>query len=75
MDVIRVVVIVVFIAIVASLGHALYLLAGSRHGPDEGRSARMARALTWRIGLSIVLFLFLLVAWRMGLIAPHGVGR
>jgi hypothetical protein len=32
----------------------------------------MLRALTWRIGLSVALFLLLLLAWRMGYIRPHG---
>jgi hypothetical protein len=40
-----------FLGIVASLGHALFVMAS---GPDP--SGRMVRALTVRIGLSIVLF-------------------
>ena len=32
----------------------------------------MARALTIRVGLSILLFVLLLVAWRLGWIQPHG---
>jgi hypothetical protein len=56
------------VAIVASLGSALwYLVRGA------GDSRRMVRALTWRIGLSIALFLLLMLAWYTGLIAPHGV--
>ena len=39
------------LGIVASLGHALFAMAS---GPDA--SGRMVRALTMRIGLSIVLF-------------------
>jgi hypothetical protein len=35
----------------------------------------MARALTLRVGLSVALFLLLMLAWRAGLIEPHGVGR
>jgi hypothetical protein len=30
------------------------------------------RALTWRIGLSVALFLLLLLGWYLGLIQPHG---
>jgi hypothetical protein len=57
-----------FAVIVASLGSALwYLVRGA------GDSRRMVRALTWRIGLSIALFLLLMLAWYTGLIAPHGV--
>ena len=57
-----------FIAIVASLGSALrHLTRGA------GDSRRMVRALTWRIGLSIALFVLLMLAWYTGLIQPHGV--
>jgi Protein of unknown function (DUF2909) len=58
----------VLIAIVVSLGSALkHLVRGS------GDSRRMVRALTWRIGLSIALFVLLMLAWYTGLIEPHGV--
>ena len=40
-----------FLGIVASLGHALFAMAS---GPDS--SGRMVRALTVRIALSLVLF-------------------
>jgi len=33
----------------------------------------MVRALTWRIGLSVALFVLLMLAWYFGLIAPHGI--
>jgi hypothetical protein len=32
----------------------------------------MARALTIRVGLSILLFALLLLAWSLGWIQPHG---
>jgi hypothetical protein len=57
-----------FIAIVASLGSALKHLV---HGAGDSR--RMVRALSWRIGLSIALFLLLMLAWYTGLIEPHGI--
>jgi hypothetical protein len=55
------------IAIVLSLGSALMHLVR-----DQGESKKMARALTIRVGLSILLFVLLLVAWRLGWIQPHG---
>ena len=55
------------LAIVLSLGSALVHLVR-----DKGESDKMARALTIRIGLSILLFVLLLVAWRLGWIQPHG---
>ncbi|WP_237715967.1 DUF2909 domain-containing protein [Rubrivivax gelatinosus] len=37
------------------------------------RDRRMARALAWRIGLSIALFLGVLLAWQLGWIVPNAV--
>jgi hypothetical protein len=33
----------------------------------------MVRALSFRIGLSILLFIVLWAAWKMGWVEPHGV--
>ena len=56
------------LAIVLSLGSALVQLVR-----NKGESSlKMARALTIRIGLSILLFVLLLVAWQLGWIQPHG---
>jgi len=56
------------IAIVASLASALrHLVRGA------GDSRRMVRALSWRIGLSIALFVLLMLAWYTGLIEPYGI--
>jgi Protein of unknown function (DUF2909) len=67
MDLARLVIIAVLVVIVASLGSALVQLARGK-----GDSQKMLRALTWRISLSVGLFLMLLAAWQMGLIRPHG---
>ncbi|MBV8783515.1 MAG: DUF2909 domain-containing protein [Gammaproteobacteria bacterium] len=53
--------------ILASLGTGLFHL--SRGGAEDSR--RLARALTVRIALSLCLFLLLILAWRLGYIAPH----
>jgi membrane associated rhomboid family serine protease len=72
-SVLRLVIILMLIAIVVSLGSALFHLArGSR---DEADSRKMARDLTVRIGLSLALFVLLMAAWYAGLISPHGLGR
>jgi len=63
----KIVVIVIFIGILAALGSALYQL--SRHGGD---SKKMIRALAIRVGLSIALFLLLMILWYAGIITPHG---
>jgi hypothetical protein len=70
MDPFRLLVVAVLVAIVASLGTALYHLA-----TGHGDSGRMVRALTLRVALSVALFLLLMIAWRLGWIHPHGLGR
>ena len=67
---VRLLVLGLFIAIVVSLGSALRHLSRGTGAED---SRKMARALTFRIGLSVVLFLLLMIAWYAGLIAPHGI--
>ena len=65
----RIVVLIALAAIVVSLGSALYHLSRG----TEKDSAKMARALTIRIVLSIALFALIMLAWYTGLISPHGV--
>jgi hypothetical protein len=67
MDIGRLIVIAVLIGIIASLGSAAFQLAGGK-----GDSGKMLKALTWRIGLSVALFVVLLLAWKAGIIKPHG---
>jgi len=64
----KVLIVILFLAIVASLGSALMFLM-----QDRGGSRRMAWALTWRVGLSIALFLLLLLAHALGWINASGV--
>lgn len=53
--------------IVASLGSGLYYLVSDKNG-----SGGLVRALTWRIALSVLLFVFLIVAGLNGWIRPNG---
>jgi len=70
----KILVALAFLAILASLGSALFfMLRGDRGGEDDRkRSARMAWSLALRVGLSLVLFLCLLAAWKLGYIQPTG---
>lgn len=61
----RYVVIAMFLAIVASLGSAAVFMVRGR-----GDSRRMARALAWRVGLSVALFVLLLAGYYFGLLQP-----
>ena len=70
MDVIKILIIITLFAIVGSLGSALFHL--SRNKPGEENSKKLVRALTVRVGLSVVLFILLMLAWYGGLIQPHG---
>ncbi len=66
---VHLVVLLMLLAIVVSLGSALYHLT---RGPGGANSRKMVRALSIRVGLSLALFLLLMLAWYAGLIAPHG---
>lgn len=63
----RMLVVLVFIGILASLASALVYLM-----KDKGRTNRTVNALTMRIGLSVTLFLFVLLAYFMGWIESTG---
>ncbi len=71
-------VIVAFAAIIGSLATALvYMMRGGQSDDDaaEGAAPRknhMARALAFRVGFSILLFVVVLVSYLMGWIQPTG---
>ena len=67
-NVVRILVVIVLGGIVLSLGSALFHLSHK-----QGDSAKLVRALTVRIALSLALFVLLMLAWYFGLIEPHGV--
>jgi cytochrome bd-type quinol oxidase subunit 2 len=66
-SVIRLLILGVLLAILVSLGSALFHLSRK-----TGDSRKVARDLTVRIALSVALFVLLMLAWRLGLISPHG---
>ena len=65
---IKIIVIVLFLLILASLGSALVNLV-----KDKGNTKRTANALTWRIVNSVIAFLILILGFVTGLIQPHGI--
>lgn len=70
-------VIAAFVAIIGSLGAALvYMMRGGRGEEEtEGGAPRknhMARALAFRVGFSILLFVVVLISYLMGWIQPTG---
>jgi hypothetical protein len=62
----KILVILFLLVILGSLASALYYLIR-----DKGHSDRTVRALTWRIGLSITLFVLLMAGYYTGII-PRG---
>jgi hypothetical protein len=63
---------IAFFAILASLGAALFFMM--RGGRNSGNtSKKMARALGIRVGVSILLFTCILIAWSLGYIQPTGI--
>jgi len=63
--VIKILTILFLIAILYSLASSLIFLVR-----DKGEGERTVKRLTWRIGLSIVLFLLLWGAYQLGWIEP-----
>ena len=59
---------IVLLMIVFSLGSALYYMM-----KDRGNSSRMVHSLMLRIGLSVALFLGILLAHYFGLIETTGI--
>jgi hypothetical protein len=61
-----------FLAILASLASALFFMM--KDGTDGRRkTSNMARALAFRVGFSILLFVCILIAWKLGYISPTGI--
>ena len=61
-----------FVVIIGALGSALFFMmrGGSN---DQQKSNNMFRALALRVGISIVLFVCILLAWKFGYIRPTGI--
>ncbi len=63
--------IIIFLGVIFySLGSALFYLVREKDAAD---AKRVAKALTWRIGLSLTLFFFLLLAFALGWVTPHAI--
>jgi hypothetical protein len=71
----KTVMVVLFVCVLLALASAgVFML---RKGPSEEdpprRNNHMARALAVRVGLSVALFLFILLSWYMGWVRPTGI--
>lgn len=63
----KIIVAIAFILIIGSLASALVFLMR-----DKGKSNRTVKALAFRVGFSITLFLLILAAHYLGWIQPTG---
>jgi hypothetical protein len=63
-----IVIIILLLAMLASLGVGLYHLLKSPDERDKGD--QLVKALTWRIGIWVVLFSFIAISVKMGWIKP-----
>jgi len=62
----KIVILSLLLIVLISLGSALVAMARG------DKSDKMLKALTWRIGLSVCIFILLLIGQAMGYITPHG---
>lgn len=72
----KLVIVVALLAILGALaGAGLFMLRRKQDDQSDGAAPdkRMARALALRVGLSVSLFLVILLAYVMGWIEPSGV--
>ena len=68
--IIKLVIVAFLIVIVYNLGAGLYYMM-----TDKGQSDRTVKALTRRIGLSVLLILLVILGIWMGIIKPHDLGQ
>lgn len=63
---------VAFLCILAALSTAFFFMM---RGDTEGapKSSRMMRALAFRVGVSIVLFICILLSWKLDWLQPTGI--
>ena len=62
----KIVILSLLFVVLISLGSALVAMA------KGDKSDKMLKSLTWRIGLSVAIFILLLLGQAMGIITPHG---
>jgi cytochrome b subunit of formate dehydrogenase len=64
-------IVLMLVAVLVALASAgVFMLR--KPGASGGRGKHMARALALRVGLSVALFLFILLSWYMGWVRPSG---
>lgn len=63
----KIIIVAMLFVVIASLASAMFHLV-----KGEGKSSdKVLKSLTWRIGLSVFIFILLLLGQYLGLISPH----
>jgi TRAP-type C4-dicarboxylate transport system permease large subunit len=62
----KAIIIILLLMILASLGKALYHMVRKERNPDG-----VVNSLTYRIGLSVLLFVLIVLGSYMGWVTPH----
>jgi succinate dehydrogenase/fumarate reductase cytochrome b subunit len=65
-----IVILILLAAIIFNLGAGLYFMM-----TDKGQTDRTVKALTRRIGLSVLLIILVIIGILTGVIKPHGIGQ
>lgn len=69
----KVLIVIAFIAILSALAYAGVAMMRGREGEGRTKKPTMMRALAVRVGISVALFLLILLAYKLGWIQPTGV--
>ena len=72
----KIVIVAFLVLVLAALGGAGFFMLRRGTGSSSADGAadkRMARVLAVRVGLSVTLFLLILLAWSLGWIHPSGI--
>jgi DUF2909 family protein len=64
----KIAIILLLLAILVSLAFGMFFMI-----KDKGQTRRAVTSLTFRISISIALFILLFVGYASGLIKPHGI--
>jgi hypothetical protein len=69
----KAVIVIMLVAVLGALASAGVFMMRKSDDPTKPPDRHMARALALRVALSVALFLFVLLSWRMGWVRPSGI--
>lgn len=69
----KILIAVAFIAILGVLAFAGIAMVRGKEGEGTTKKPTMMRALAWRVGLSVALFVCILISYKLGWIQPTGI--